>query len=793
MRQALERTLPHAVDAERAILGAILVNNDSFYAVSSLLRSGDFYLETHRVIFRTIVELLDRSMVVDLVTLQEELKRKAQLEAVGGIAYAASLMDGIPHLVSVEHYVEIVRKKATLRALIQSANKIMADCFDASDEVEEIVERAEQSILDLSQSRLRGGFVSLRDMQLSTTQLVEKLYQDRELITGVASGFRDLDRLTSGFQKGDLVIIAARPSMGKAQPVSCNVLTPRGFRRLGAVSVGDMVIGRDGKPKRVTGVFPQGSKRVFLIRTSDGCVTRCCADHLWETASRAEQRRGVSSVKPLSELIETLYVRGEPSRLNHRLPVASPVEFDCLGKLPLSPYLVGCLIGDDGLSAGSIRFSKPEWDVLEKVERLLPAEDELSLLENFGDVWIRRKRRNNEVSETKKALVALGLDGSLSTNKFIPRIYLHSTVAERIQLLQGILDTDGHVVESGQLVEYSTSSNQLGLDVCYLVRSLGGLISIGEPRQPQYSHNGEVRRGEMSYRFRFYFDEIVPVSSEKHLSKWTGVKKRYYRSLESVEPDGVEECVCIAVDSADGLYVTDDFIVTHNTAIALNIAQHAAFRSGLPVGMFSLEMSKEQLMLRLLCAEARVDAHKLRTGYLSKQDFSKLIEAIGVCAGVPMYIEDSSQMTVMEMRGKARRLQAERGLGLLIVDYLQLMSGSIKTENRVQEISTISRGLKALAKELSLPVIALSQLSRAPEQRTGDHKPMLSDLRESGSIEQDADTVMFIYREEVYSPTEENAGLAEVILAKQRNGPTGIVKLAFLREFTRFESLLDIG
>jgi replicative DNA helicase len=228
------------------------------------------------------------------------------------------------------------------------------------------------------------------------------------------------------------------------------------------------------------------------------------------------------------------------------------------------------------------------------------------------------------------------------------------------------------------------------------------------------------------------------------------------------------------------------------TAFVLNIAQHVALHKAAPVGMFSLEMSKEQLLMRMLCSEARVDAHKVRTGYLGKDDFRKLIDALGRTAQAPMFIDDSSTLTVMEMRAKCRRLKAEHGLSMIIVDYLQLMSGYGRVENRTQEISGISRGLKALAKELHLPVIALSQLSRAPEQRQGDHKPQLSDLRESGSIEQDADVVMFIYREEVYKPSEENSGLAELIISKQRNGPTGVVKLAFLREFTRFETLLDL-
>jgi replicative DNA helicase len=441
--QSLERTLPHNIDAEKSVLGAILVNNENYYRVVEVLRPEDFYLEAHRVIFRKMSDLIDRSKVIDLITIQEELVRGSQLESAGGIGYLASLLDGIPHLVNIEHYIEFIREKATLRQMIHSMNQVMAECFDQSGPADEILDRAEQVLFNLSEKRIKVGFVSVKEMELPATRLIEKLYTEREMITGVATGFKDLDRMTSGLQPSDLIIVAARPSMGK-------------------------------------------------------------------------------------------------------------------------------------------------------------------------------------------------------------------------------------------------------------------------------------------------------------------------------------------------------------TALCLNIAQHVALHKEQTVGVFSLEMSKEQLLMRMLCAEARVDAHKVRTGYLGKDDFRKLIDSLGRTTQAPMYIDDSSTLTVMEMRAKCRRLKAERGLSLIIVDYLQLMSGYGRVENRTQEISGISRGLKALAKELHVPVVALSQLSRAPEQRQGDHKPQLSDLRESGSIEQDADLVMFIYREEVYKPSEENAGLAELLISKQRNGPTGIVKLAFLREYTRFENLLDL-
>ena len=224
------------------------------------------------------------------------------------------------------------------------------------------------------------------------------------------------------------------------------------------------------------------------------------------------------------------------------------------------------------------------------------------------------------------------------------------------------------------------------------------------------------------------------------------------------------------------------------TSFCLNIAQNAAQRGGETVGVFSLEMSKEQLVLRMLCAEARVDAHKLRTGHLQEKDWARLANAYATLSNAKIFIDDSPVLTPLEIRAKSRRLKAEHGLALVVVDYLQLCSGAGRFENRQLEIASISRSMKALAKELDIPVLALSQLSRAPEARS-DKRPELSDLRESGSLEQDADVVMFIYREEEYKPNDENRGIAEILIKKQRNGPTGTIKLAFIREFTRFENL----
>jgi replicative DNA helicase len=229
------------------------------------------------------------------------------------------------------------------------------------------------------------------------------------------------------------------------------------------------------------------------------------------------------------------------------------------------------------------------------------------------------------------------------------------------------------------------------------------------------------------------------------------------------------------------------------TSFALNVAQHLGIKEKIPVGIFSLEMSSEQLVMRLLCSEARIDSHRLRMGYIKSSEFAELAIVAGYLSEAPIYIDDSPGITMMELRAKARRLKSEVNVGAIFLDYLQLVSSAERFENRQQQISAISRSLKALAKELEIPVVVLSQLSRAVESRGGDRRPMLSDLRESGAIEQDADTVLMLYRPEFYEGEEsEHAGIAEVIIAKQRNGPTGTVKLAFMKEYTRFERLSPI-
>ncbi|MFL0269238.1 replicative DNA helicase [Candidatus Clostridium radicumherbarum] len=434
------RSLPHNIDAEQNVIGSMLLNKTSIAQAVEVLKAEDFYRDSHKILFNTVLELYKKDTPVDMVTLTEALSSMQKLEAAGGITYISEICDSVVSTVNFSSYIKIVAEKSMLRKLIKASSEIIEDSYSKQDDVPAVLDSAEQKVFNIAEKRGNSDFEAMSTVLEKGFLEIERLFSNKGEITGISSGFPDLDAKTSGFQKGDMVLVAARPSMGK-------------------------------------------------------------------------------------------------------------------------------------------------------------------------------------------------------------------------------------------------------------------------------------------------------------------------------------------------------------TTFALNLAQNAALRGGKSIAIFSLEMSKEQLAYKLLCAEANVDMLKLRTGDLDDRDWENIARASGPLAAAKIYIDDSAGVSVMEMRSKCRRLKIEHGIDMILIDYLQLMSGS-NSESRQQEVSEISRSIKALAKEMQCPVIALSQLSRAPEQRA-DHRPMLSDLRESGSIEQDADVVMFLYRDEYYNKETEDKNVAECIISKQRNGPTGTVKLAWIGQYSKF-GILDV-
>ena len=393
----------------------------------------------------------------------------------------------------------------------------------------------------------------------------------------------------------------------------------------------------------------------------------------------------------------------------------------------------------------------------------------------------------------REALQALGLAGLSSDQKFIPPLYLNAGKESRLALLRGLIDTDGWVEKWGS-IRLSTASRRLASDVALLVRSLGGWCSITE-KQPHFVNTASIRvPGLPAYVCHISHPDpksLMSLAGKQNRAPQQRVRQKRL-TVTSIEPGRRADCQCISVSHPEHLYVTDDYIVTHNTALAINIAEHVALHEGLPVAVFSMEMGASQLAVRIVGSIGRIDQTHLRTGALTDEEWPRLTEAIEKLRTISLHIDETAGLTVSELRANARRLARQCGkLGLIVVDYLQLMSvsTSMSDENRATAVGEISRGLKMLAKELQCPVIALSQLSRGVESRT-DKRPMMSDLRESGAIEQDADIIMFIYRDEYYTKEAcKEPGVAEVIISKQRNGPTGTVKLAFINRITKFESL----
>lgn len=776
------RIPPHNLDAERAVLGAVLLEGrETLPRVIELLRPSDFYAEAHRIIYETMLRLFDRGEPVDLITLSEELRRTGTLDAVGGPAALALLVEHASIAAHLTAYASIVRDMAVLRELIQTSTQIIAQAFEAKEDVQALVDDAERRIFGLAERRLEGSALPVGKILKNTFEYIERLYERKEHVTGLATGFEKLDQETSGLQPADFIIIAGRPSMGKAQPLDARVLTVRGWMRMGELRVGDALASVDGRPSRVRAIFPQGVQPIYRVTFSDGRATHCTADHLWRVHGPGWRAPRTLTTARVAALLAVPRYRG---RLRIDVPSGA---FGHREPLPLAPWLLGALLADR--RAARRRTPAAAWAAALGVvtARRAPALAAAAAGGALTPAPVTGEPAGAAPAAggsppappaAVRALRELGLWGRPPADWFIPERYLGAAREARQALLDGLLATGGRGARAGR-VRLVVAGERLARDVAALVRSLGGGCAVRPRRAKDATARGWVCR-------------IRPPAAAGRARP--GLAAPWRPAFVSVEPAGVAATQCIAVTHPSGLYITDDYVVTHNTAFALNIAQYVGVQLGGKVLILSLEMSAPQLVQRMLCSEAKVDSQAVRTGRLSPADWHRLTAAAGRLSEAAIFIDDSPGLTVLEARAKARRMKAEHGLDLLVIDYLQLMRGRANLESRQQEISEISRSLKALAKELHVPVVALSQLSRAVESRaTRDYRPQLSDLRESGALEQDADLILFLYRPAVYKddlpPDEQN--ITEVIIGKQRNGPVGTVKVVFLPQYARFENLAE--
>ena len=794
------RIPPHSIEGESSVLGGLLLDNGAWDRVGDLLVDADFYRYEHRLIYSAISALINATKPADVITVYENLQAQGKADEVGGLVYLNSLAQYVPSAANIRRYAEIVRERSILRKLVSASDEISTSAFNTGGvEVAKILDRAEQKIFAIGEegSRMKQGFQGMESLVVQLLDRVVEMSENPNDITGVPTGFYDLDRMLSGMQAGDLIILAARPSMGKAQPLDAKVRTLTSWKAMGDLVPGDSLASVDGKPSIVTGIFPQGSKQTYTVKMSDGRYTECCAEHLWQVMYRDWDAPRVVSTEKLQNMLTRV-------RYKNRLWIECVSgDFGCHDELPLDPWVLGALLGDGGLTGkGTVRFSTSSDQMLTTLRNRLGDDMEVVHAENYDYRIVQTDRgrvkgyQGIHPNPVRLVLQALGLSGVSSDQKFIPQIYMDASKAARLDVLRGLLDTDGWVEKWGS-IRISTASKRMAEDIAALVRSLGGWCSI-KPKAPHFTNAAGLRvAGLTAYVCNISHPEpkLLFLLSEKQLRLPDAWDRKKRLTVTSIEPSRKVPCQCISVSHPSHLYVTDGYVVTHNTALAVNIAEHVALNEGLPVAVFSMEMGASQLAVRIVGSIGRIDQGNLRTGKLKDDEWPRLTEAIERLRNVSLHIDETPGLTVSELRANARRLSRQCGkLGLIVVDYLQLMSvsSSMDSENRATAVGEISRGLKMLAKELQCPVIALSQLSRGVESRT-DKRPMMSDLRESGAIEQDADVIMFIYRDDYYNKESKEPNVTEIIIAKQRNGPTGTTKLFFQKAQTRFESLAGGG
>lgn len=792
---------PHDLALERAVLACALTDPDSgAEELVAIVRPEDFYSEAHRVTWQAVVDLVEAGKIPDFIHVQARLRAKEQLGIVNGGEYLTEIASAACTPTQVLEYAKAVAGKARQRAMMVALHRSIAEAYvgdvDSTEYLAQTIARVEAA----------GRLEDLDALPMWMDDVVKaELASFRKNSTEVAiakTGLVDVDEKLF-IRAGDLVILAARPGMGKAQSVDELIMTPSGPRRMGDLVAGDLVTGASGEPTRVTGIFERGSLDLFRVTFDDGTFTSCCDDHLWLTRTRSERRRGLpGSVRSTRDIRATLTRDGSGGR-NHSIPYCGAVVFDEAAALPVAAYIVGAWLGDGSSSRNAIQLHNSEADVKAMFIDGLCENDTATLTPRSvsatgatrGDTLrVRRVRRTAAPSRTSDALGSLGLRGAKSHTKFVPPAYLRASIADRIALLRGLLDTDGHVDDTGTTVEFSTSSPALAEGVVELVRGLGGSVS-SVIRSSAYRQRGALRECRPSHRLRIAFPagNVIPVSSAKHLARWkAGPSRVSERFIVSVERAGSAICRCISVAAADHLYVTAQGIVTHNTSLAVQ----AAIATGNAL-VVSLEMPQGQLGRRSMSTGIGMDFVRAVGQGNDTVVVGKVAEAFKAVRAANVMIVDKPSLSVAQVRAFARYTDRElqkRGKGRLrcvVIDYLQLMRDPetrSRNGNREQEVSEISQGLKALAKDLGIAVIALSQLNRGVESRS-DKRPLMSDLRESGAIEQDADKIVFIFNENYYAKKDIGPVVpVEIIVSKQRQGAIGTVTVSWEAQTTTFHN-----
>jgi replicative DNA helicase len=712
--EEFERTPPHDIAAEQCVLGGMLLSKDAISDVLDVIKGPDYYRPAHQLVHEIILDLYGRGEPADAVTVAAELTRRGDIGRMGGAPYLHTLIASVPTAANAGYYARIVRERAILRRLVEVGTRIVQLGYSGDGDADDLVDRAEAEVYGVTDRRVSEDYAPLSEIMPGALDEIEAIGSRDGSLTGVPTGFADLDALTNGLHPGQMIVIAARPAIGKALALDTPLPTPAGWTTMGEVRVGDRLIGADGKPTRVlaaTGVMT--GRPCFEVEFSDGTIIVADAEHQWRTTAGGDQ-----DVVTTAQLAATA---GTPAgrRLSHAVAVATAADLPARD-LPFPPYTLGAWLGDGASHAALLTTAG--------AEVALEIEGEGLQVVSEPGADMRHTIRSPEHGPAEAVLASMGV----LANKHIPAEYLRASQEQRRALLAGLLDTAGQVSKNGT-VRLAVTNRRLAADALELVLSLGYRATMAARLL-----NGRVADSPKRYAVTFTPADKVFRMSRKLARQDTRVRpSTQCRLITSVRPVSTVPVRCVQVDNPDQMYlVGPTWIPTHNSTLALDLARAAAVHASLTTVIFSLEMSRNEITMRLLSAEARVALHAMRTGQLGDDDWSRLARRMSEVADAPLFIDDSPNMSMMEIRAKCRRLKQRNELRLVIIDYLQLMSSPKRVENRQQEVSDLSRSLKLLAKELNVPVIALSQLNRGPEQRT-DKRPMLSDLRESGCLTAD--------------------------------------------------------
>lgn len=781
---------PQALPLEEAVLGAIMLDKEALPVVLDILRSDSFYLDAHKAIYKAMLRLFEKSQPIDLLTVTEELRKGGDLESAGGPAYIVELTNKVASAANIEYHARIISQKYIQRELITVSTKVIKDAFEDTTDVFQLLDDAEQGLFSIAQQNMSRGYESMSSLSGKMLKQLEELKNKEGGLTGVPTGFTELDRLTSGFQSSDLIILAARPGMGKCLGKGTKVLMFDGkLKAVEDVRTGELLMGPDSKPRKVLSIA-RGRENMYWVRQNKGIDYRVNESHILSLKkSREEGADERGSI--LNITVKDWLNKSSKFRTNYKgYKVAIELAEQAV---PLPPYFVGLWLGD-GIKGKSQIATQDE--------------EVISYLSNYADqLGLALKTYEKDPQKCQLYGISGGYTGNrgysiqrelnqlgILKNKRIPEAYLLNSTAKRLELLAGLIDSDGHYLVQSNGFEITQKDEELAKQIKFLCDSLGFRTTL----KPKRASIKEIGFETTVYRCRIYGDiDRVPVRiKRKQPRPWKSIVDWQVTGIQ-VEFDKVDDYYGFEIDG-DRLFLLEDMTVTHNTAFTLSLAKNAAVDFNKPIAFFSLEMSSLQLAQRIISMEAEISGMKMRNGQLEDYEWQQLHSAIERIGEAPIFIDDTPGINVFELRAKCRRLKMQHDIQMIVIDYLQLMSGGGDNQkgNREQEVSAISRALKGLAKELHVPVIALSQLSRAVEQRGGTKRPQLSDLRESGSIEQDADIVSFIYRPEYYQILEDEEGqslkdVAEIIVAKHRHGALKTVKLRFTPEYARFSDLED--